>query len=115
VRLSMWIAMMIAGASLAGCASERVTYLPDGRRGYGVSCGHFYQDWSSCVIRAGRLCREKGYTSSRASVDLQCGGSWSNVQAMRTMLDALSSASATNAARQRADHLWAQYGVELGC
>jgi TPR repeat protein len=50
-----------------------------------------------------------------ASVDLQCGGSWSNVQAMRATLDALSSPSATDAARQRAEQLWAQYGAELGC
>lgn len=50
-----------------------------------------------------------------ASVDLQCGGSWSNVQAMRATLDALSSPAATDAARQRAEQLWAQYGAELGC
>jgi hypothetical protein len=51
----------------------------------------------------------------RASVDLQCGGSWSNVQAMRATLGALSSPAATDAARQRAEQLWAQYGAELGC
>jgi TPR repeat protein len=51
----------------------------------------------------------------QASVDLQCGGSWSNVQAMRTTLEALSSPAATDTARQRAEQLWAQYGAELGC
>jgi hypothetical protein len=50
-----------------------------------------------------------------ASVDLQCGGSWSNVQSMRATLDALSSPAATDAARQRAEQLWAQYGAELEC
>lgn len=51
----------------------------------------------------------------KAAVDLQCGGNWSNAQAMRATLDALSSPAATNAARQRAEQLWAQYGAELGC
>jgi hypothetical protein len=51
----------------------------------------------------------------KASVDMQCGGSWSNVQAMRATLDAFSSPAATDAARQRAEQLWLQYGAELGC
>jgi TPR repeat protein len=51
----------------------------------------------------------------QASVELQCGGSWSNVKAMKATLDALSSPAATDAARQRADQLLAQYGAELGC
>jgi hypothetical protein len=51
----------------------------------------------------------------KAAVDLQCGESWSNMKAMRAALDALSSPTATNAARQRAEQLWAQYGAELGC
>jgi hypothetical protein len=55
---------LTAAALLAGCAHDRMTYLPDGRVGYGVSCQHFYQDWSSCVVKAGRLCRGNGYTVS---------------------------------------------------
>jgi hypothetical protein len=51
----------------------------------------------------------------QASVELQCGGSWSNVQAMKATLDTLSSPAGTDAARQRAEQLWAQYGAELGC
>ena len=38
-----------------------MTYLPDGRAGYAISCG---QNWSNCVTKAGRLCRTKGYTVS---------------------------------------------------
>jgi hypothetical protein len=64
VRLNVWMLLAVAAVSLAGCSSNRVTYLPDGRKGYAISCGHFYQDWSSCAIRAGRLCRAKGYTVS---------------------------------------------------
>ena len=50
-----------------------------------------------------------------ASVNLQCGESWTNVQAMRSTLDALSSPAATDSARKRAEQLWAQYGAALGC
>jgi hypothetical protein len=36
----------------------------DGRAGYAISCSHFYQNWSSCGTKAGRLCRTKGHTVS---------------------------------------------------
>lgn len=51
----------------------------------------------------------------QASVEMQCGSSWSDMKSMKTTLDALSSPSATDAARQRAEQLWAQYGQDLGC
>lgn len=50
-----------------------------------------------------------------ASVNLQCGESWSSRQTMRATLDALSSPTVTDAARERAEQLWSQYGAELGC
>lgn len=64
MRLNVWVLSVVVAGSLAGCSSNRVTFLPDGRKGYAISFGHFYQDWSSCTIRAGRLCRAKGYTVS---------------------------------------------------
>ncbi len=51
----------------------------------------------------------------QASVNQQCGESWSTVQAMKSTLGALSSLATTDDARQRAEQLWVQYGVELGC
>lgn len=53
----------LSGA-VAGCTHSKMTYLPDGRAGYAISCSRFYQSWSSCVTKAGRLCRTKGYTVS---------------------------------------------------
>lgn len=54
--------MMVAvGAVLGGCAYRRVTYMPDGRVGYGIACNRFYEDWSSCMVKAGRLCGSRGY------------------------------------------------------
>jgi len=40
---------------------------------------------------------------------------WSNVQAMKTALDTLSSPAGNDRARQRGEQLWAEYGAELGC
>jgi len=51
----------------------------------------------------------------QASVGLQCGGSWSNVEAMKVALAALSAPAVAAAARQRAEQLWARYGAGLGC
>lgn len=62
-----WIVYIVAAiltSGVTGCSHTRMTYLPDGRAGYAISCGHFYQNWSSCVTKAGRLCRTKGYTVS---------------------------------------------------
>jgi hypothetical protein len=63
-RLSAYIVAVVCGGCLAACTHPRMTYLPDGRAGYAISCNRFYQNWSSCVTKAGRLCRTKGYTVS---------------------------------------------------
>jgi hypothetical protein len=63
-RSALYILMGLLSASLMGCTHSRMTYLPDGRAGYAISCSHFYQNWSSCVTKAGRLCRSRGYTVS---------------------------------------------------
>jgi hypothetical protein len=63
-RSIVYILLGVLSASLMGCTHSRMTYLPDGRAGYAISCSHFYQNWSSCVTKAGRLCRTRGYTVS---------------------------------------------------
>jgi TPR repeat protein len=57
----------------------------------------------------------EAWTLIQASVALQCGQGWSSAQAMKANLDTLSSAVATDAARQRAEQLWVQFGKDLGC
>lgn len=59
--VSVGVVIVAIGASLAGCANRRVTYMPDGRVGYGVVCNRFYEQWSSCMVKAGRLCGRRGY------------------------------------------------------
>ena len=60
--VSIGVAIVAVGAVLAGCTYRRVTYMPEGRVVYGVTCNRLYEDWSSCMVKAGRLCGSRGYT-----------------------------------------------------
>jgi hypothetical protein len=55
------LAALLGLAAVAGCSSTRMTYLADGRKGYAISCRGLSQNWNSCLVQAGRLCRSKGY------------------------------------------------------
>lgn len=52
----LWFALI-----LAGCGTQHATYVPDGRRGYVVTCGGLLSSWSSCLVQAGRACGSHGY------------------------------------------------------
>jgi hypothetical protein len=53
---------------LAGCASAKETFTPDGRKGHVISCpsgaGAFGQltNWGTCFQKAGDICQARGYT-----------------------------------------------------
>jgi hypothetical protein len=65
--LGIIIATLAALVS-AGCAgSVRPTYVPDGRRGFLVSCHGVLNDWSSCLVKAGRACGNHGYDTIRGT------------------------------------------------
>ena len=46
---------------LGACSGLHSTYVPDGRRGYVITCGGFLNSWSSCLVKAGRACGTSGY------------------------------------------------------
>jgi hypothetical protein len=52
----LWFALVFAG-----CSSQRATYVPDGRRGYVITCSGLLSSWSSCLVKAGRACGNHGY------------------------------------------------------
>lgn len=52
--------------ALAACAVHP-TYAPDGRRGFVISCGGFLNSWSSCLVKAGRACGNRGYDTIKGS------------------------------------------------
>jgi uncharacterized protein YceK len=51
---------------LAGCSSvsSRDIYLPDGSKGYSITCGGFTYSMEKCFEKAGDICGSKGYSIS---------------------------------------------------
>jgi len=72
MQISRLIISRLAVASmtiaLIACSSGlHATYVPDGRRGFVVDCGGFLNNWSSCLIKAGRACGNRGYETIKGS------------------------------------------------
>ncbi len=63
MRLALCVAISLA---LASCASKRATYLDNGKRGYLITCGGFFNKWESCLVKAGRICKGRGYDTIRS-------------------------------------------------
>ena len=47
--------------TLAGCATATKTYAPDGREAFSIDCSGPDLNWGSCNVKAGEICKEKGY------------------------------------------------------
>ena len=47
---------------LAGCATARQTYTPDGKVGHSINCSGSALSWGQCYEKAGEICGAKGYT-----------------------------------------------------
>lgn len=52
---------VLLAAALAGCATSREIYTPDGRRGHSINCDGTVLSWGNCYEKAGELCGTKGY------------------------------------------------------
>jgi hypothetical protein len=59
--------VLFSAAAIVGCASTHATYAPDGRRGFAVDCGGFLSSWSTCLVKAGRACGNRGYDTIKGS------------------------------------------------
>lgn len=46
---------------LAGCTAPQATFVPDGRRGYVISCEGYLDNFGSCLVKAGHACGPAGY------------------------------------------------------
>jgi hypothetical protein len=53
--------------SMVACSGLHQTYVPDGRRGFVVTCGGFLNGWSSCLVKAGQACGNHGYETIKGS------------------------------------------------
>jgi hypothetical protein len=52
----------VALLSLAGCATSRQVYLPDGSQGFSISCDGAAVGMNVCLEKAGQVCGSRGYT-----------------------------------------------------
>ena len=59
--------LLLSGLALSACGSTHATYAPDGRRGFAVSCGGLLSSWSSCLVKAGRACGNRGYDTIKGN------------------------------------------------
>lgn len=51
---------------LAACSATRTTYLADGGRGYAVGCKGYLNNWQACLVKAGAICKSRGYRTIAA-------------------------------------------------
>lgn len=63
------IVLLCAAALLAGCATAKKTYTPDGRQGYAVACSGEMLNWGDCYHKAGDICGARGYNIEAKSGD----------------------------------------------
>ena len=56
---------------LAGCATSTEAHLPDGTMGQSIDCSGEMLTWGDCEIKAGELCKEKGYTVLSEASDVE--------------------------------------------
>jgi hypothetical protein len=57
----MKIFLGLALLALAGCATVKETYAPDGRKSYTLNCSGAARGWDKCEAAAGEICQIKGY------------------------------------------------------
>jgi hypothetical protein len=66
-RLPARLAIAAIALTSVSCSSQHATYTPDGRRGYVVTCAGYLNSWSTCLVKAGRACGNKGYETIQGS------------------------------------------------
>jgi hypothetical protein len=57
------------GLTLTACSNLHSTYVPDGRRGFAITCGGVLSSASSCLVKAGRACGGLGYDTIKGNED----------------------------------------------
>ena len=51
----------IIALTMVGCANPKVTFSEQGQKAFLVTCRGPFTSWSSCLVKAGRLCKDRGY------------------------------------------------------
>jgi hypothetical protein len=61
--------VVVAALTIGACSSVHQTYVPDGRRGYVISCGGLLNSYANCLVKAGRACGSNGYETLKGGED----------------------------------------------
>lgn len=78
-------AFLLMGFLLAGCATVRESYGPDGRKAYSLNCSGTARGWDKCFAAAGEICGAAGYdVLDRNSEDVVAGSYGSSANVNRT-------------------------------
>lgn len=65
------VGLLAAAVVIAGCATAKTTYLPDGRSGHSINCSGTALSWAACETKAGDTCKARGYDVISATQDGQ--------------------------------------------
>ena len=61
MKSNKYIIFILSALLLASCTTAKEISLPDGSKGYSVSCGGTLNSFASCFNKAGEMCGDKGY------------------------------------------------------
>jgi len=56
------LAVAVICVQLVGCAMSKEVYLPDGSKGYRISCDGMVLSAGDCLEKAGAICGTRGFT-----------------------------------------------------
>ena len=68
-RIRSLTAIALIATTAMGCSTPHATYAPDVRRSFVVTCNGFLNSYSSCLVKAGRACGNKGYDTLKGGDD----------------------------------------------
>jgi hypothetical protein len=68
-RFQLQLTLASVALCFSACTSVHATYVPDGRRGFAITCGGLLDSWSSCLVKAGRACGNLGYENIKGNED----------------------------------------------
>ena len=69
MRMKRWViavGVSFLAVTLVACSGTRRVYLDNGNPAYLITCGGYFNTWESCLVKAGKLCRTRGYDTVRS-------------------------------------------------
>lgn len=71
-----------------GCATSTPTHLPDGTIGHSIDCSGEMLTWGDCEVKAGEICKEKGYSilTEASDVESSATATYASSSVNRTLL-----------------------------